>query len=357
MRIRHLLSVASFLAPVTASGISAAGVTWDTNGFKYLDKTTDPDGGGSLPAIVFTSTASSHLHQGSSSHLWFDEGPYKYDSGYAPAEAADGIGNFIEIHQANSGASNFWFRFAQTTVSGGTTLVNWKQMGAIQKDQGMNPSIAAWGLSASGDIAASGGVIQVHQAGAGVGPLWANVASVQFQGFTNVWTGVNFTGAWIYDQNGGEFPSIATDGNNVIEVHQAGNGVSALWYRVGTWGHDSHGNPTVTFGNSFQINAGSGNVSGQHASVTMCNGTVVEVDEEPSTQFPQALVSHTGKFTCNGLSGCSFAWDNGSSNHYDNGFFPKVSCLVGGGAGARGLEVHQASQSGLGDLWTHGFHI
>jgi len=84
-------------------------------------------------------------------------------------------------------------------------------------DGGLNPRVASNGVRT---------VVEVHNGGDGVGPLWYRMG--QLSGSTIQW------GDSAKYDNGGLNPAVAMNVNGtVIEVHNGGAGAGPLWYRVG----------------------------------------------------------------------------------------------------------------------------
>ena len=111
----------------------------------------------------------------------------------------------------------------------------WKPT-SFQYDTGLAPSVAVSGVV----------VVEVHQAGTGLGPLWYHTGKIQENG-TVAWAAAGFQ----YDN--GINPSVAISGDTVIEVHQAGTGVGPLFYHTGK----INASGTVTWAsNSFQYDTG-----------------------------------------------------------------------------------------------------
>src|SRR5579884_3109237 len=115
---------------VTSAGTSAAGITWSSNSAPYDH--------GNYPSAAQGVNTWADAHQGTSNNLWYHvngQGAYQYDYGYFPTVATDTWGNYIEIHQADSVASPFWFKIGWDNGSGAQYMLQ----PATQNDWGMSP--------------------------------------------------------------------------------------------------------------------------------------------------------------------------------------------------------------------------
>jgi hypothetical protein len=239
-----------------------------------------------------------------------------YDQGSAPALATYNLGSpanaqVIEVHQGAPG--DLWYKFGSLSFFGGPSQTTWTS--AWQYDHGYAPAVAA---------TTNGMLVEVHQAGTGVGQLWARAGI----GMGN--------SAHAYDN--GLHPSVAvTDLGGayvVVEVHQANAGVGPLWYRTGTIVNGSY----VQWDSSHQYDVG------EAPSITVVGDYVIEVHQANDGVGP--LWSRTGTIRDGWIE-----WDR--SQQYDYGYAPSVSYSP---ASQRGIEVHQAA-SGVGALWSHGFDV
>jgi hypothetical protein len=247
-------------------------------------------------------------------------------------------------------------------------------------DTGVRPSVAgdSWGL------------VEVHQGGTGVGPLWSSTGSPQVPSSPGSSGSVHWTASQQYDygmnpsvavgstkapsgvflgtpvvievhQGGsgagplwyrtglrpsggvswkssheydvyGAFPSVAAnDGGTVVEVHQGGSGAGPLWYRVGTLSADAS---TITWAASHQYDTGA------TPSVAIFGSTVIEVHQGGASAG--ALWYRVGLLSPQSMT---ITW--GASHPYDYGLSPSVSADAAGEI----REVHQGGV-GFGPLWT-----
>jgi hypothetical protein len=134
---------------------------------------------------------------------------------------------------------------------------------------------------------------------------------------------------------------VAYSSTTVVEVHQAGKGISNLWYNVGTLAFDSSLNLSLTWGPAYQFDYG------YVPSVSVCGGVAFEVHEgNPGTLW----------YSAGTISGNTVKWS--SSKQYDKGYNPSVSCtgqplsIYGGTL----VEVHQGQNPSAGNsskLWYH----
>jgi len=88
---------------------------------------------------------------------------------------------------------------------------------ASSYDTGAYPSVAVSGPT----------IVEVHQGGTGVGPLWYHSGGIESNG------DAQFGVASSYDN--GEVPRVAVAGPTILEVHQGGTGVGPLWYHTAAY--------------------------------------------------------------------------------------------------------------------------
>src|SRR5277367_582534 len=79
-------------------------------------------------------------------------------------------------------------------------------------DNGFNPRVALAGKT----------VVEVHNAGVGVGALWYHVGQLK-----KPFSGINWGGGHQYEASG-ENPAVAVSGKTVVEVHNSVDGVGPL---------------------------------------------------------------------------------------------------------------------------------
>jgi hypothetical protein len=156
----------------------------------------------------------------------------KYDdAGVDPTVATNNAGTVVEVHNGGAGVGPLWYRVGQKS---GSTI----QLGDSAKydNAGLNPSV---GMNDDGTV------VEVHNGGAGVGPLWYRVG--RLSGSTIQW------GDSAQYDNSGRDPTVAINSvGTVVEVHNGGAGVGPLWYRVGRLSGS-----TIQWGDSAQYdNAG-----------------------------------------------------------------------------------------------------
>jgi hypothetical protein len=267
---------------------------------------------------------------------------------YQPKIAGDGVANFIMVG-LDSGTSlgplSYWTSFNE--YLGGETSLN-GILYTQEYDVGVSPSVA---LVEQGIVGITGAVVEVHQGGQRDGAaLWSHVALYNPPPIENTLT---FTDALEYDT--GYNASVAADPNRffgsipsmtdlVVEVHQAGAGISDLWYHVGTLTfccatmYTNYNEVSLTWGPSYQFDYG------YLPSVTVCGGEAVEVHEGN----PGSLWYSVGT-----VSGNTISWT--TSKKYDNGYAPFVTC-EDQSSPPRVVEVHQATNPAAGEstaLWYH----
>jgi hypothetical protein len=261
----------------------------------------------SLAVVVIGFTASAAWAQGVPPVVWGDIA-FQYDSGQAPSVAVSGS-FIVEVHEGESGA--LLYDTGKIQENGAVT---WAKTD-VPYDTGYAPSIAISGNS----------IIEVHQASTSPGPLWYHAGSI-----SSVVAGqITWAPSAQYDT--GLAPSVAINGQTVIEVHQADSGVGPLWYRTAELGL----NGAVGWnGSSFQYDTGAA------PSVAIAGSTVIEVHQAGTNEGP--LWYHDAEIQANG----SVVW-GGTPFEYDTGLAPSVSA-----SGPTAVEVHQAN-SGVGALWYH----
>ena len=88
-------------------------------------------------------------------------------------------------------------------------------------------------------------MVEVHNGGAGAGPLVYRVGHLSGAGEETITWGLS----QVYDY--GNNPLVALCGNFVVEVHNGGADAGPLWYRLG-WVSGS----TITWGDSHQYDTG-----------------------------------------------------------------------------------------------------
>ena len=149
---------------------------------------------------------------------YYGENQQQFDNGSHPSAALGMCGAnewAVEVHQGATGA--LW-------GSAGLTSGNPIFSAASQYANGNAPAIAALATGQAGNA----DLIEVHQAVDGqTGPLWYDVATVGCPGLNVTWYE-----AWNYDN--GYAPQVAAASGYVVEVHQAAPGIGALWYHFGT---------------------------------------------------------------------------------------------------------------------------
>ena len=124
---------------ITSSGVSGAAIKWSTTSYVY-DRGNYPSAaqghafnfclGGGCNFVNIWADA----HQGDANALWYhasgQNNGYNYDHGYFPTIATDTWGNFIEIHQADTVNSPFWYKTGYDNGSGAQYMLN----SAMQND-------------------------------------------------------------------------------------------------------------------------------------------------------------------------------------------------------------------------------
>ncbi|MFI5298877.1 MAG: papain-like cysteine protease family protein [Polyangiales bacterium] len=137
---------------------------------------------------------------------------YYETNGWHPSVAAHS-GVAVEVHMEGNGAALGYAPLYYLVGSGSAAGFAWGL--SAQYDNGVNPSVAIYGST----------VVEVHQGGTGVGPLWYHVGTIN--GSTITWGPSRQ-----YDNGINPSVSFSSEGT-LIEVHQGAVGPSALWYHVG----------------------------------------------------------------------------------------------------------------------------
>jgi hypothetical protein len=231
---------------------------------------------------------------------------YQYDYGYNP-KIANYVQTVVEVHNAGNGFGPLWYHVGYIDPSSPT--ITWGPNSYLY-DYGWNPSVAYAGSS----------VVEVHNAGNGVGPMWYRVGHITGQ----------YTISWGpgHQYDNGYNPRVTIEGSTVVEVHNGGNGVGPMWYHVG---HIT--GSTISWGPSYQYDYG------WNPSVAPCNINLVEVHNGGDNVGP--MWSHDGGFF-NGYY--TINW--GGAYSYDYGWNPSVA------GWNSAVEVHNG-QAGVGSLWYH----
>jgi len=122
----------------------------------------------------------------------------------------------VEVHNAVNGVGPLRYRVGQINTSSNTiTWANYNQ--AMQYDNGLNPTVAI----TYSDVYP---LVEVHNGGYGVAPLWYHV------GYFNEAGTITWEEGAQYDN--GMNPCVAGVGLSVVEVHDGIHGVGPMWYRV-----------------------------------------------------------------------------------------------------------------------------
>lgn len=272
---------------------------------------------------------------------------------YQPKIAGDGGGNIVAVGLDNTtslGSLMYWSGYNpynETSLDG----LGYGTEYAV----GVSPAVTLMWLSINPGPG-YGEVLEIHQGGQRNGAaLWSHLAP--YLDDLEVGETLNFTDAQEYDT--GYNSSVASDGPfsnvsysdqwaNIVEVHQAAPGTSALWYHVGQVNLINNSTISLTWGPAYKFDAGS------LPSVALCYDwpTMSEVAIEVHQGDDGTLWYSTGV-----LSGNQIAW-NGSTQ-YDNGYAPSITCdysLEAAGPDQAVIEVHQAANPAAGestDLWYH----
>jgi hypothetical protein len=267
---------------------------------------------------------------------WISTGGF-VGKGYLPKSASDGADGTISIFQTGTG-------FGQIAFNVGIDGSTWDGQANISAEIGHAPSIAMVVYEEStGNVGDA--VIDVHQGGQDSGSaLWSRVGYPTNPFLLLAPSNITWVNSQNYDS--GYNPTVAIDGwttpPTVVEVHQAGENSSALWYHVGKLVLGT--SPHVSWGPSHEFDSG---FTGFAPSVSVSDGLVILAAQGSGGTLWKALgVVNTSAET--------IGW--GKPATYAAGFNPSVS-LTGDFNGDNAfegdwelVEVHQATK-GTGSLW------
>jgi len=267
---------------------------------------------------------------------WQETG-HVYGNGYLPKVASDGFSSVASIAQTSTGFASleYWTGF----YSG--VGVTWGSTVHVPTQIIHAPSIAlAYGTNQDVDNA-----IEVHQGGQDSGgALWYQLG----KGSAPLGGTISWFTAKQYDI--GYNPTVAADLNGpstkstaIVEVHQAAEGESALWYHVGKLTYAS--TPTITWGPSHEINGGLNH--GYAPTVSVANNEAILVAQGSGGSLWYAI----GEVN---TSTDEITWTNPTT--YASGYNPTVSVygdgltnFFGFPSGRVLVEAHQ-QDAGTGPL-------
>jgi hypothetical protein len=181
-------------------------------------------------------------------------------------------------------------------------------------DNGLNPRVALAGKN----------VVEVHNAGLGVGPLWYHVGQLR-----TPFSSIQWGGSHQYE-SAGENPAVAVSGKTVVEVHNSVDGVGPMEYVVGTV---NPSNDTITWGNTLPFE------NGYNPTIAVVGTKVIEVHNAQTSVGP--LWYSTGTLN---VAAKTITW--GKSTQYDIGFNPSVAS-----SGLEVFEVHNGGSGAAVPLW------
>lgn len=270
---------------------------------------------------------------------WVEKNGTTGGSLYLPRQASDYFESFVVVGQQSTALGSLGDLAGTTDDCTSAHAICWN---SGHDDEGTNPSVGLTVMTEPPNFKIDTAV-EVHE-GTG-GALFYHTGTSPYPLFDTI----QWNDSTKYDN--GYNPSVSIDPipldhlpgftATVVEVHQAGTGVSNLWYHVGTLSMSSTGTPSLSWGPSHEFDAG------YAPSVSVCDGLAVEVHEgNPGTLW----------YSMGTVSGDTISW--GSSVQYDRGYMPSVA-LCGGGEFASSyylVEVHQAKSPAAGlrtNLWYH----
>ncbi len=259
--------------------------------------------------------------------------------GWLPKIAASGgqDGSAALIYQTGTGDAKFQYWDGQMVYTVPNEF-DWDGPYSVTSspEVGHQPSIAmvACEIPACTGLYFNSDVIQVHQGGQDNGSeLWYRT------GFDSGGLETTWAASHSYDE--GYNPTVAVDQTGgtsttttVVEVHQGGVDLSALWYHVGTLTY-SASSVSVTWGPSHPVG-----FSGYAPTVSIANGIVVLVAQGTAGQLLYSIgTADTSTDTIN--------WS--ATDNYDKGYNPSVSvqsCGAGGDTFGCDFVVVEAHQEG-----------
>jgi hypothetical protein len=252
----------------------------------------------------------------------FASDAHRFDTGSKPAIAlgTDIYAGKWEVQAHEGGSGDLWY----SSNGFGVTTGGWPGSGlgpSRQYANGYRPALTRWAYDDGNNL------LEVHQANDGVGPLWFMFGALSDAQDTPV----SWNPAQQYDY--GMHPAVAAMGGVAVEVHQAGPGAGPLWSHVLSFGWTPWGVAWAPDAVNY--------TNGVNPAVAMTADSyvnVVEVHQANDGFGP--LWYMTGRLSGDAKT---IAWSNAHS--YDNGEKPAIV--------ARGnsvLEVHQGN-TGTGTLW------
>lgn len=257
----------------------------------------------------------------------------------APSISLDSYhgGNVVEVHDGGNGT--LWYRTGKFSVASGLTWNNGNS--AHQYDHYAN-----FGYGGQGTPSVSlygNNVVEVHDGGDGT--LWYRTGTLLSSGliaWNNGNTAIQYDHYTNFGNGGVGNPSVSLYGTKVVEVHDGSNGT--LWYRTGTlsggkiiW---NNGNSAIQY--DHYANFGYGGYG--TPSISLSGSTVVEAHDGGDG----TLWYRTGTLLSNG----QIKWMYWSQyDHYDNfghGGYGTPSVSFDSNHGGNVVEVHDG---GNGILW------
>lgn len=255
------------------------------------------------------------------------DGGKQYDTGFNPSVAIS-YGNIVEVHNGTSSAGPLWYK--RGSIGPSSMDVSWYYTAYPFESNGFNPSVAVIGNF----------VIEVHNSGNSAGPLYYRTGTLDDNGGTITWNNPA-----VYDPNGGFNPQIAVgvledDTTVVVEVHNGGNGVGPLWYRTGIVNFSAN---TISWNDSHEFDSYSTNPS----VAVFSDGTVIEVHNDNDTPGGPLWYRYgTLNLALEGLNetiNYPTITFSASATTYGSGWNPKIAALGYQGPNGNGIEVHNGN--------------
>jgi hypothetical protein len=289
---------------------------------------------------------------------WTQSGSYDtLGGGYLPRVANDGGLGFASVFETGKGTSNLAYQTATESLPSNcqTISLSWSPAAYVETNSQGYVSGHAPGIALLTNMGSGASALEVYQGtGDNGAALMYTLGSTPsnplpcIESYTYPYS-YTWSSSGQYDQ--GYNPTVAIDNYNtlniepvgsspftttVVEVHQAGEDLSDLWYHVGTLTYGL-GTPSIVWGPSYRVGPDSlqnAYLTGYAPSVSVSNGIVVVAfqAEGGTLEYITGIVSLYN----------TIAWQ--TATDYANGYNPSVS-LVGGYL----VEAHQLD-NGTGPL-------
>jgi hypothetical protein len=241
---------------------------------------------------------------------------YQFDDGHEPRMAMNDANTVIEVHRSNNliDTTALWYHVGQMSSDGS---IQWGDGHPFNVGQevavAMNRRYA----------------IEVHTTSGNEGTLWYEVGSVDAASRE-----VDWGNAYQYDT--GRNAAVAINNLNVVvEVHQASDRDTGLWYHVGRIVRRSDGSRGIAWGASHYYG------EGYYPSVAVNdNGDIVEVHDALSGGLDRTIGT---------VDVYSLSIEFSASIGYDSGTRPTIALRNDGTL----AEIHRTATYGRRGIWYH----